>query len=96
MSPASEKADLTDEEARAVVDLIRPCFAEYVARYDERKYPPKTYEDLLRAFGAPDKVTGAEIRVAMLWKFGHLGKQRIPSHHEALISCIQKRWLDLI
>jgi hypothetical protein len=32
----------------------------------------------------------------LLWKFGHLGKRRIPSHHEALISCIQGRWPDLL
>jgi hypothetical protein len=96
MLPPGEGAPLTDEEACRVVDLIRPCFDECVTRYDERKYPPEVYERLLGAFGTPDKVTGADIRTALLWKFGHLGKQRIPSHHETLISCIQERWPDLL
>src|SRR5580658_1993278 len=95
MSRATGGAKLTDEEACRVVEVIRPCFDEYVSKYDERKYPPRIYENLLRAFGAADKVTAEEIRTAMLWKFGHLGKQRIPSQHEALISCIQERWPDL-
>ena len=96
MSPPGERAPLTEEEARVVVDLIRPCLIEYVSRYDERKYPPKIYEDLLRAFRVPDNITDEDIRLAMLWKWGHLRKERIPSHHEALISCIQARWPDLL
>jgi hypothetical protein len=96
MLPPGEGTPLTDGEACRVVDLIRPCFDEYAIRYDERKYPPEVYERLLRAFGAPDKVTDEDIRTAFLWKFGHLGKQRIPSHHERLISCIQARWPGLL
>lgn len=96
MSPSGERTQLTEEEARGVVDLIRPCLMEYVSKYDERKYPPKIYEDLLRAFRVPDTITDEEIRLAMLWKWGHLRKERIPSHHEALISCIQARWPDLL
>lgn len=92
MSQPGGRTELSEEEARRVVERIRPYFDEYVSKYDERKYPPGVYEDLLRAFGAPDEVTGSDIRTAILWKFGHLGKQRIPSHHESLISCIQERW----
>src|ERR1035441_2560059 len=95
VSPPGGTAELTDEEALGVVNLIRSCFDEHVSKYDERKYPPEIYENSLHAFGAPDRVTAGEIRTAMLWKFGHLGKQRIPSHHEALITCIQERWPDL-
>ena len=40
--------------ASGVVDLIRPCLMEYVS---ERKYPPKIYEDLLRAVRVPDNIT---------------------------------------
>ena len=54
MSAPGERAQLTEEEARGVVDLIRPCLMEYGSKYDERKYPPKIYEDLLRAFRVPD------------------------------------------
>jgi hypothetical protein len=52
----------------------------------QRRYPPKIYEDLRRALRVPDNITDEEIRLAMLWKWGHLRKERIPSHHEALIS----------
>lgn len=79
-----------------MVERIRPSFDEYVSTYDELKYPPKIYEDLVSAFEKPDNVTGDDIRKAMLWKFGHPRKQRIPSHHERLISCIQEGWPDLL
>lgn len=96
MLPLGEGVPLAGEEARRVVGLIQPCFDEYVTRYDERKYPPDVYERLLRSFGAPGQVIDEDIRTAFLWKFGHLGKQRIPSRHETLISCIQERWPDLL
>jgi hypothetical protein len=54
MLPLGEGVPLTEEEARGVVDLIRPCLMEYVS---ERKYPPKIYEDLLRAVRVPDNIT---------------------------------------
>ena len=79
-------------EVARVVDLIRPCFDEYVARYNERKYPPTVYDQLLNAFRAPMRVTHDDIRIAILWKFGHLRKRRIPARHEDLISELQLEW----
>ena len=84
-----------DELAR-VVGLIRPYFDKYVARYDDRKYPPAVYEQLLDAFRVPCQVAKGDIRTAILWKFGHLGKLRIPAHHEELISELQQEWPGLV
>jgi hypothetical protein len=95
MSPLDAKAVLPDEETVRVVELIRPSFDEYVSKYDERKYPPGIYENLLRAFGTDHKVSDDDIRTALLWKFGHLAKRRIPSSHEALISHLQEQWREL-
>lgn len=90
-----EGTELSDEEARGVVERIRPRFGQYESKYDERKYPPKIYDDLICAFSAPGNVTGEDIRRAMLWKLGHLRKKRIPSQHESLISRIQRCWQNL-
>ena len=57
MPPPGGGAELSEEEARRVVERIRPSFDEYVSTYDERKYPPKIYEDLLRAVRVPDNIT---------------------------------------
>jgi hypothetical protein len=37
-----------------------------------------------------------DIREAILWKFGHCGKKRIPAHHEALISELQRKRSELV
>lgn len=83
---------LTDEEASRIVDLVRQTFDTYASKYDERKYPPEVYKNLLKEFSVPANVTCEGIRTAVLWKFGHLRKRRIPSHHEALISYLQELW----
>lgn len=82
-------------EAGRAVELIRPYFDKYVSEYDERKYPPRVYEALLCAFRTPEKVSNHDIRTALFWKFGHLGKGRIPSRHEKLISFVKEHWPDL-
>jgi len=83
---------LTEEEADVVVELMRQCFEEHVAKYNEQKYPPRIYEDLRRVFGLVSQVSVGDIRTAVLWKFGHLGKKRIPRHHERLIWSLQRQW----
>jgi hypothetical protein len=87
---------LDPAEASRIVELIRPHLDEYIAKYDERKYPPVIYERLLRVFRAPRRMDADDIRQAILWKFGHLRKRRIPAHHERLISELQRKWPKLI
>lgn len=95
MSKSRAGSALTDEGVNRVVELIRPCFDKYVAKYDLHKYPPETYEDLLVAFREPEQVTDGDLRKAVIWKFGHIGKRRIPQRHEALISSLQSLWPGL-
>lgn len=92
MSGTGRAILLTEEEADVVVALMRQCFEEHVAKYNEKKYSPAIYEDLRRAFGLVRQVSDCNIRKAVLWKFGHLGKKRIPRHHEQLISNLQRQW----
>jgi hypothetical protein len=87
---------LSAEEARRIVELIRPHFDHYVARFDERKYPSHVYEHLRSAFETPQEVSHDDIRRAILWKFGHSIKieetSKIPPAHEELISELQGKW----
>ena len=95
MPSSTRNPTLSDEEMDRVVELIGPCFDKYVAKYDERKYPREIYENLLDVFRVSQQVTDDAIRTAVFWKFGHLGKRRIPAHHEVLISLLQRVWPGL-
>ncbi len=86
------RLNVTAEEAAHIVAFIRPHFDDYLKGYSERKYPPSDYDKLLCAFGAPRDLDAENIRLAIRWKFGHLGKSRIPSKHEALILELQRKW----
>jgi hypothetical protein len=44
------------------------------------------------AFGSPTEVPAATLRDALLWKYGHLGKPRIPEAHQKLIAGLQRGW----
>jgi hypothetical protein len=90
--PASRQIALSDNESDRIVGLIRPDFAKYATRYDERKYPAAEYEYLLSAFQKPGKVCKSDICRALVWKFGHFGKLRIPDRHEKLVLFVHGRW----
>jgi hypothetical protein len=47
---------------------------------------------LLGAFKQPEIVSADILRQAILWKYGHLGKNRIPGAHEELIADLQVQW----
>ena len=79
-------------EAWAIAKAIRPQFTHYVAQYDTTKYWPKIYESIVRKFRHPALVDSGTLRDALLWKYGHLGKPRIPLAHERLISQLQQGW----
>ena len=92
MATPARLFSLTVEETDLIVARMRRCFKEYVAKYSEDKYPPAIYEELRRAFERPSEAADAHVRTAILWKFGHLRKKRIPSRHEELISSLQRQW----
>lgn len=84
---------LSDAEARQVVELVKPVFSGFLAKYDVKKYPPDVYLRACQEFSQPSRVVSAfTIRDALLWKWGHLGKPRIPAAHTSLISEVQKKW----
>lgn len=89
---ASMSARLSDAEAWQIAKTIRPGFAECVARYDTKKYPPGVYKRIRREFRQPERVAPGTLREALLWKYGHLGKPAIPTAHELLISQLQRGW----
>jgi len=87
---------LSVSEAWQVVKAIKPRFAEYVSRYDTKKYWPSVYQRVRREFLHPKKLGPDTLREALLWKYGHLGKPAIPPAHERLISQVQKGWLAAV
>ncbi len=92
--PASAPGQLSDAEAWQIVRAIRPRFAEYVARYDTKKYWPDVYQHVRRAFRQPEKVASDTLRNALLWKYGHLGKPGIsPSPRGTDLTAAARRLL---
>ena len=75
-----------------IVEGVRPHFRAYCDQYDTGKYWPQTYTTVLEAFQQPRTVSADMLRQAILWKYGHLRKGRIPTAHEALIADLQARW----
>lgn len=90
------RGGLAAEEARALAARILPDLERYASAYDVRKYPPEAYREVRGHFESPWTLTGVEIRKALVWKYGHVGKARIPQHHEALILEIADRWPDVL
>ena len=70
--------EISDEACGQIVRRIAHDFDEHVALYDQKKYPPTELGRLRRAFSDPDRVTEADILAALIWKYGHTGKQNFP------------------
>lgn len=90
---------LAPGEACRIIELVQPHFDAYVARFNETKYPPEVHQRLQFAFAKPNEVSRDDIRLAILWKFGHLIKKNpetIPNSHKRLISDIWGHWPTLI
>ncbi len=85
-------ASLSSDEAMRIVEGIRPYFRAYCDQYEIGKYWPQTYTTVLEVFQQPHTVSADILRQAILWKYGHLPKSRIPAAHEALIADLQARW----
>ena len=50
------------------------------------------YTRVSGAFHHPGRIEPAMLRDALLWKYGHLGKPRIPPGHQRLITHLQRSW----
>jgi len=86
--------NLTESQTVAIVRKIDPEFRWYVAQYDERKYPPAELHRLRDAFARPASVSGSNIKAALVWKYGHTGKDNYPKRHLELGMRIAKLWPD--
>lgn len=86
------KYSLPESASRAIARRIAQDFECVVARYDTVKYPPAIYLELLQRFGEPARVRATDIRLALVWKYGHVGKPRIPGGHERFAGEIWRAW----
>jgi hypothetical protein len=83
---------VTRDEAALIVPLISPFFRLLVQRYQEEKYPPEVYKQLLKTFTHRQDVQPADIQCALYWKYGKKASQHIPKYLTATIERIAARW----
>jgi hypothetical protein len=83
---------VTRGEALKIVKDIKCFFDLLVRRYDERKYPPDDYKELLGAFQAPHRVGEANIRLALRWKYGKSDGSALAESRLATIQRMTVRW----
>lgn len=81
-----------ESEAHAIVEAIRPSFAFYRDQFNAKKFPEDVLDRVQIEFSHPAQMSPGTIRDALLWKFGHHGKQRIPATHDHLIAQLEKGW----
>ena len=86
----------TPYESRIIVRGIAGVFEEYASRYDTKKYWPEIYQQSLDVFQHPLQATQKDIRIALWWKFGHLGKRRVPDGHKKLVRQIARTWKNTV
>jgi hypothetical protein len=88
---AREGVVINQHEANQIAQAITPIFAGVLNEYDFGKYPADPYANFQMAFSmlAP---TQDDIENALIWKWGHWGKENIPQHQQALIEEIQDAW----
>ena len=82
---------LTKQELESIVNRIECVYQDILARYDGSKYPEDAYEKMISAFSEKQEANH-EIENAMMWKWGHWGKDNYPQHHKELITKISKIW----
>lgn len=81
----------TKNEINQILARIEPIFEQVLGTYDFNKYPASNYEQFKNTFSAflnPND----EISNAMLWKWGHWGKENYPQSHRNLIAEIKILW----
>jgi hypothetical protein len=82
---------MDEHAADQIANSIDFIIDEIAAEYDEAKYPPGPYAEFLEAFPTLD-VDPEMLSQAMIWKWGHWGKTRFPTHHQNLIAEFQRGW----
>lgn len=63
--------------------------------YDFGKYPADDYQRFKLSFSSL-KNENSDINDALIWKWGHWGKENFPQRHKDLISEIEMLWPEFI
>ena len=79
-------------DARSIILAIEPELSRFAEQYDEGKYPPSELKRLREMFASPDSVGVADVRDALVWKYGHTGKGNYPGQQRALGVRIAEAW----
>lgn len=82
---------VTADDAKKIGDSIMEIFPRILGEYDFGKYPADEYAGFKKSF-ADLNPSNEQIQDAMIWKWGHSGKENFPGHHKDLIKEIQGSW----
>ena len=73
-----------------ITDEVKKTYTSHLELYSFKKYPALDYERFKDTFSAlPEKV---DLSAALLWKWGHWGKDDFPSKQKPLIGEIESLW----
>ncbi len=86
---------LERSELQKIEQEISPFWDNLIKKYDSKKYPEDAYGKMLQAFSSRTQ-NNVEIENAMMWKWGHWGKDNYPSKQQALVSEIKRYWDDYV
>lgn len=82
---------ISQNETNQIIERITPIFDQVLNEYDFGKYPAEAYTRFKDAFSSLT-CTSNDISDAMIWKWGHWGKQNYPQDHRNLIAEVQGLW----
>ena len=90
---------INQTEAQQIAGFILLCFKQVSQKYDFEKYPKCEYDRFKLKFSALNPAN-QDIHDALVWKYGHWGKQKgkkkIPPAHSNVISEVQGLWPQFI
>lgn len=84
--------NLTADQISRVVRAISTELKLYVSEYDEQRYPPEELSRLRKKFARPGDVVATDIEAALIWKYGHSGKDNYPERQRRLAARISDAW----
>ncbi|HBP5040549.1 TPA: hypothetical protein NJH56_001712 [Pseudomonas aeruginosa] len=73
-----------------IIDEVKATYTSHLELYSFKKYPALDYERFKATFSA--LAEEVDLLVALLWKWGHWGKDSYPSKQKALIGEIERLW----
>lgn len=82
---------LNEAETDRIANIIREHYESHLNEYDFKKYPANEYIHYKNTFSSLC-ATPEDITNALIWKWGHWGKDNYPRAHRALISEVQRLW----